>query len=89
MPVGCFKRNALPASSLGPVGVPACSKSMIDHMHGNHIGKQQDIEYPTDITRTTLGFHVYDNQARSLTPLCRLALWLRLCVCMGGDDWRC
>ena len=46
-----------------------CSKAMIDHMHGNYIGRQHDVTYPTDITRSTLGFHVYDNQARALTHL--------------------
>ena len=53
-----------------------CSKTMIDHMHGNHIGQQNDVSYPTDITRSTLGFHVYDNQARGPNPLHRLLLWL-------------
>lgn len=39
---------------------------MIDHLHGHHITGSPDTEYPTHITRSTIGFHVYDSQAHAL-----------------------
>jgi hypothetical protein len=42
------------------------SKALLDHVQGNHIATQ-GAEYPSNITRSTIGFHAYDNMVCSLS----------------------